>query len=247
MTDPQIIAAVLSAQKTSEATLQAANWTAWATIIASFIGAVGILIAAKLAFKSGLKTQQHNNIIEAKREVYLDAIAQYQKAINNLKLITITPSSFREVFFNDKKEFYVAVNKVFLICNNENKDVVSDLQTSFDSSMNDLIRFFENYIDSYFSMLECRDKYTALEKEYSQFEKENPFMYSVKELGDGPTTEIAGLSVRFKIARDQLSAAEIGSEFVKSQVEDQIENAVSELNSKYIKFSEKLRTELMSI
>lgn len=224
-----------------------ANYALWAAFISSLVGVGGIIFAANFAFKSGLKTQQHNNIIEAKREVYLDAIAQYQKAINNLKLIIITPSSFREIFFNDKKDFYVAVNKVFLICDNENKDAVSDLQTSFDTSMNDLIIFFENYIDAYFSTLECKDKYTALESEYSQFEKENPFMYSVEELGNGPTMEIAGLSVRFGIARDQLSAAEIGSDFVKSQVEEKIENAISELNSKYSKFSEKLRAELMSI
>ncbi|MDC5568368.1 hypothetical protein NRB13_14310, partial [Acinetobacter baumannii] len=87
---------------TASATIHAAqiqaNYALWAAVISAIIGSIGIIFAAWYAWQSGMKLQQHNNIIEAKREVYLDAIAKYQQLSNDLKLVTYVPDKFHEVY-----------------------------------------------------------------------------------------------------------------------------------------------------
>lgn len=244
MTDPQIIAAVLSAQKTSEATLQAANWTAWATIIASFIGAIGIVIAAWFAFKSGLKTQQHNNILEAKREVYLEAIARYQQIINNLKLISVIPNSFLELFLSDRKDFFIAIYKVQLICNTENKTIVDDFKDIFDERTKSLILYINSFIDSDKAKEEILEKQSYIEKELHKFELNNPQLMNYVPIND-PSGQIHfELRDQLSKKRVELENAKTGNEFNLEVAQEAIKELIDALSVKYTIFSESLRKEL---
>ncbi|MFG4432591.1 hypothetical protein ACFZ9D_02965, partial [Acinetobacter baumannii] len=109
---------------TAAATIHAAQIQAYYALWAAVIGAIGIIFAAWYAWQSGMKLQQHNNIIEAKREVYLDAITKYQQLANDLKLITYAPDKFHEVYLSNKKDFLISINKVQLICDKANAYVV---------------------------------------------------------------------------------------------------------------------------
>ena len=60
------------------ATIQGAQIQARYTLWAAIIGALGVGFAAWYAWRTGINLHQRNNILEAKREVYLDAIAKYQ-------------------------------------------------------------------------------------------------------------------------------------------------------------------------
>lgn len=126
-----------------------ANFALWAAVLSSFIGAFGIIFAANYAYKSGLKTHQKNNILEAKREVYLDAIAQYHHLINSLQFVNIIPNNFLEILLNNNKEFYVCINKVKLICETETKQIINNFAYEVHIKMFEMMPIFDNLIKLY--------------------------------------------------------------------------------------------------
>lgn len=67
---------------TAAATIHAAQIQAYYALWAAVIGAIGIIFAAWYAWQSGIKLQQHNNIIEAKERF----IWMQLRSISNLQM-----------------------------------------------------------------------------------------------------------------------------------------------------------------
>lgn len=132
------------------ATIQAAkiqaNYNFWAVLLSSGIGAAGIIYAAWYAWQSGIKLHQHNNILEAKREVYLDAIAKYQHLVNDLQLIHVVPEQFFEILLNNNRDFFIAINKVKLICNHINKGMVEAFALKVGKRINSLMPLINEFL-----------------------------------------------------------------------------------------------------
>lgn len=134
-----------------------ANYTLWAASISSIVGAAGIIFAAWYAWQSGIKLHQHNNIIEAKREVYLDFIAKYNLFIKSMDLIWIKPESYYEEFFLHHRDFEVAIEKVLLICETKNKELIYD--------------FYGLMISQFSKFIDVVNRYRVLESELKDKEQ----------------------------------------------------------------------------
>lgn len=244
MEDPQIISAIINAQQTSIATIKAAYWTSGAALISAFIGAIGIVFAAWYAWQSGMKLQQHNNIIEAKREVYLDAIAKYQQLANDLKLVTYAPDKFHEVYLSNKKDFLISINKVQLICDTANKSVVLDLKNNVDTKIIELYGFFEVFLESYYSLIAFKEKLELANKDLNDFLTENPKLAQGRVLHAGLHISAKKIQNELEQSRKEHEAAETAYDFNLIQINEKILNFGIELNEKYIQFSNMLRAEL---
>ncbi len=121
MVDLVIPADIMAVIATLQAAQIQANYAIGAAVLSSLIGAAGIVFAANYAFKSGLKTQQHNNILEAKREVYLDVVASGQLFISSINRFPRVNSNFYETFTNYYDDFSSKLNKVLIVCDDQNK------------------------------------------------------------------------------------------------------------------------------
>ena len=132
------------------ATIQAAqiqaNYNFWAVLLSSGVGAAGIIYAAWYAWQSGIKIHQHNNILEAKREVYLDAIAKYQHLVNDLQLVNVVPEQFFEILLNNNRDFFIAINKVKLICDHINKGMVEAFALKVGKGIHSLMPLINEFL-----------------------------------------------------------------------------------------------------
>lgn len=244
MEDPQIVSAIINAQLTSIATIKAAYWTSGAALISAFIGALGIVFAAWYAWQSGMKLQQHNNIIEAKREVYLDAIAKYQQLATDLKLVTYAPDKFHEIYLSNKKDFLVSINKVQLICDGANKPLVLDFKNTIDNKIIELYGFFELFLESYYSLILFKEKLELANKDLNNFLIENPKFAQGRILHTELHLSITKLKDTLQKSRREHDIAKDGYEFNLDQINKKIQNFELDLNDKYINFSNMLRAEL---
>ncbi|WP_394651017.1 hypothetical protein [uncultured Acinetobacter sp.] len=244
MEDPQIVSAIINAQLTSVATIKAAYWTSGAALISAFIGALGIVFAAWYAWQSGMKLQQHNNIIEAKREVYLDAIAKYQQLTADLKLVTYAPDKFHEIYLSNKKDFLVSINKVQLICDGANKPLVLDFKNTIDNKIIELYGFFELFLESYYSLILFKEKLELANKDLNNFLTENPKFAQGKILHTGLHLSVTKLQNTLQKSQREHEIAKIGYEFNLEQINKKIQDFEVDLNDKYINFSNMLRAEL---
>lgn len=244
MEDPQIVSAIINAQLTSIATIKAAYWTSGAALFSALIGALGIVFAAWYAWQSGMKLQQHNNIIEAKREVYLDAIAKYQQLANDLKLITYAPDKFNDVFLSNKKDFLISINKVQLICDTANKSVVLDFKNNVDTKIIELYGFFEVFLESYYFLIEFKEKLKLAEKNLKHFFSQNPKLAQGRVYDAGMHFSATELQNKLEEGRREHESAKIGYEFNLEQINKKIQDFEVDLNDKYINFSDMLRAEL---
>lgn len=244
MEDPQIISAIINAQLTSIATIKAAYWTSGAALISAFIGAIGIVFAAWYAWQSGMKLQQHNNIIEAKREVYLDAITKYQQLANDLKLITYAPDKFHEVYLSNKKDFLISINKVQLICDKANEYVVLDFKNNVDTKIIELYGFFEVFLESYYSLIGFKEKLELAKKDLNNFLTENPKLAQGRVLHAGIQLSATKIQNELAESRKDHEVAKIGYDFNLMQINEKIQNFEADLINKYNNFSNMLRAEL---
>lgn len=135
MTDLAAIAATIQAAQIQ------ANYVLWASVISAF----GIVFAAWFAFRSGLETQKQNNLLEAKREVYLDFIAKYNAMIRSSSFIAVKPNGYYEELHKAYLEFDVAIEKVLLICDLNNKKLIYDFYGAVSSAQNEFICIVNNY------------------------------------------------------------------------------------------------------
>lgn len=233
---------------TASATIHAAqiqaNYALWAAVISAIIGSIGIIFAAWYAWQSGMKLQQHNNIIEAKREVYLDAIAKYQQLSNDLKLVTYVPDKFHEVYLSNKKDFLISINKVQLICDTANMCVVNDFKDIVDTKIIELYAFFELYLASYYSLIEFKEKFELAHKDLDNFLTENPKLDQGRVLHAGIHLSATKIQNKIEESRKEYEAAKIGYDFTLMQINEKLENFEEALNNKYKNFSNILRAEL---
>ncbi|WP_151825067.1 hypothetical protein [Acinetobacter bereziniae] len=146
MTDPQIIAAVISAQQTSIATINAAKWAFVATILAAIVSGIFIIIAAKYAFLKGLKTQEHNNLLEARREVYLNFISQTQKyaySIHKFKLMNLQDYSL--VMLQEAENLQSALQKCILISEPETRLKAENLSYAISDNFTEVMKLVDKW------------------------------------------------------------------------------------------------------
>lgn len=134
------------------ATIQAAqiqaNYALWAALVSSFLGAGGIIFAANFAFKSGLKTQQHNNILEAKREVYLDVVASGRLLISIIKRFPRVNLEYYENFTSCYDDFLSKLNKASMVCAESNRSAVSSVIEYLELVYGGLDHVFYEYQES---------------------------------------------------------------------------------------------------
>lgn len=94
----------------NEATLRAAQIQGIYTLLGAAVGAVAIIISIILTAKFTLKAHKAEKIAEAKRDVYLDLISQWEKYIS-----TCYSYKFKEekVFYQDFLKEHLELNAVF--------------------------------------------------------------------------------------------------------------------------------------
>lgn len=213
------------------ATIQAAqiqaNYNFWAVLLSSGIGAAGIIYAAWYAWQSGIKLHQHNNILEAKREVYLDAIAKYQHLVNDLQLVNVVPEQFFEILLNNNRDFFIAINKVKLICDHINKDMVDKFALEVGKGIH--------------SLMPLINKFIAKKNELNSYSKKfDAFIEDHKNLNNLSIAELREIEVK-KFACNELKA-----EFIveKEKLEKAVQGFIHSLGEESEKFSAKLRSEL---
>lgn len=243
MEDPQIVSAIISAQQTSIATLEAAYWTAGATVVSACLGAAGIIFAAWFAWKSGINLHQKNNILEAKREVYLGAIANWHKLSQDLSLINTKPDSFFDIFLENNREFFILIKKVDLICNSNNKKIVSDFSELVVTKLSDLVEDFNSFIATK-AMIEIT------ENELASLSSEGEFLqkYFLKLDGDEESIKLKLRINDFLSRIDTLSlqrnAQESQFKDIQSKVRINVNNFINETYEKSDEFASVLRGEL---
>lgn len=151
-----------------------ANYALWAALLSSFIGASGLVYAAWYAFKSGLKTQVKNHLLESRREVYLDFITKSNALIHSGSLIEIRPDSFYEELHEISLAFETSIHKVLLISETQNQQEIYKCFEVFNIC-------FKSYIDAVnrfrvieFNQAEMGSIYYRLESELANSEQEAP-------------------------------------------------------------------------
>lgn len=145
---------------TAVATIQGAqiqaNYTLWAALLSSLIGALGIVIAAWYAFKSGLETQVKNHLLESRRSIYLDFITRSSDLVNCGGLIQVHPETFYEELYKIGNAFDSSIQQVLLIAETKNQEKIYNFYGVCNSA-------FSSYIDAV-------NKYRSLESNKEKFE-----------------------------------------------------------------------------
>lgn len=213
------------------ATIQAAqiqaNYNFLAVLLSSIIGAAGIIYAAWHAWKSGLNLHQHNNILQAKREVYLDAIAKYQYLVNDLQLVNVAPDKFFEILLNNNRDFFIAINKVKLICDHINKEVVEEFTLEVGQGIHSLIPLINIFLA----------KRNELNSHSKEIEK---FIQGHKDLNNLSIADVEKLDIKETTYND------LKVEFIneKNKLKQAVQELATSLEDKSQKFSAALRYEL---
>lgn len=213
---------LVSAAATIQGAQIQANYALWA----AFIGAIGIVFAAWYAWRTGIKLNQHNNILEAKREVYLDAIAKYQQLVNDLQLVNIVPEQFFEILLNNNRDFFIAINKVKLICDHINKDMVEKFALEAGKGIH--------------SLMPLINKFLAKKDELNSYSEKLIALIQDKDLNNLSSADLRKIEVK-KFTRNELRA-----EFIveKEKLEKAVQELVTNLEVENEKFSAALRREL---
>lgn len=109
------------------ATIQAAQIQANYTLWSSIIGALGIGFAAWFAWQSGMKLHQHNNILEAKRQVYLDVVASGSLFFSFLKRFPRINEEFYNDYVKYNDDLLSKLSAILVVCNEENKEKTNSI------------------------------------------------------------------------------------------------------------------------
>lgn len=232
---------LITAAATIHAAQIQANYTLWAASISSIVGAVGIIFAAWYAWQSGIKLHQHNNIIEAKREVYLEAIANYHELMNCLSMINVIPNQFFELFLNNSNEFSKSINKVSLICESKNKKLVSDFSENVGNQIVSLIPTFEIFLEVHNSVIKSKEKVQIASEKVDKYASDNIIPSQFDEI-DGDLIE--KIIAEFEIAADEFQKNYSNFKDAKNTTEEKVQSIVGNLFEESQTFSSALRAEL---
>lgn len=231
---------------TAAATIQGAQIQANYSLLAAIIGAVGIILAAWLAWRNGMKLHQHNNIIEAKRDVYLDTVAKYQQLVSDYKLLIILPEKLYEILLNNNREFHISINKVRLICDPKNKEMVNDFQEDVNEHIAGLFTYFDCFINSHKSLIAYQGEVKLKRKERDDLTEKYPDNFrGLSFNGDEVSEKISILNNRLVVLNGEYQACQVEYDYNKEQAIEKTQQFENELNLKYIEFSKALRAELM--
>lgn len=232
---------LVSAAATIQGAQIQANYALWAAVVSAFIGAIGIVFAAWYAWQSGMKLHQYNNIIAAKRDVYLDAIAKYQQIKNDLKLITVKTDDFNEILLNDRKDFLISISKVQIICDTCNKDIILDFKNNVEDRLKKILSISDIYIKDYFLLLKNKDELSSLEEEQGKLQKDTDHMIVFH--ADNHRKAIL-LSNKVEKCKRNLEIVKMGHDYHLELIHKNVEDFEKELEAEYFTFSRILRDEL---
>ncbi len=209
------------------ATIQGAQIQARYTLWAAIIGALGVGFAAWYAWRTGINLHQRNNILEAKREVYLDAIAKYQHLVNDLQLVNVVPEQFFEILLKNNRDFFIAINKVKLICDHSNKDMVEKFALEVGKGIHSLMPLINTFLAKNDELNRCSEKLIA-------------FIQNFEDLNDFQIAELKKLEVK------NLTYNELKAEFIaeRKKIESAVQELAINLGVENEKFSAALRREL---
>lgn len=230
---------------TAAATIHAAqiqaNYALWAAVVSAIIGALGIIFAAWYAWQSGMRLHQYNNIIEAKRDVYLDSIAKFQQIKSDLKLITVKPINFSEILINDRKDFLISINKVQIICDTSNKDIVLNFKTNIEDRLKKIITISDIYIKDHLLLIKEQEELTLLNYEQDKFLEEADYL---KIFHAEHYRKVANLKSKIEKCRENLKLVTISCDYHLKLMNENIESFEKDLVNEYNMFSSILRDEL---
>lgn len=232
---------LITAAATIHAAQIQANYALWAAVVSAVIGAIGIIFAAWFAWQSGMRLHQYNNIIEAKRDVYLDAIAKYQQIKSDLKLITVKPSDFSEILLNDRKDFLISISKVQIICDTSNKDIVLKFKTNIDDRLKIILSISDIYIQDHMLLMKAQENLTLLENEQDNFHEEAGHL---KIFHAEHHRKAINFTSKIEKCRENLKLFKSACDFHLELMNENIEAFEKDLVSEYNKFSNILRDEL---
>lgn len=107
------------------ATIKGAEIQAYYTLIASCVGAAGIVIGIILSWYTALHLQKVSRLAETRKTVYLEFAEAYSKLIAGLQLIQIEKHKYQSELFSRFSNFSTCLDKVMFVCNtNTKKEVV---------------------------------------------------------------------------------------------------------------------------
>lgn len=113
------------------ATIQGAQIQANYALLSAIIGAFGIGFAAWLAWQSGMKLHKHNNILEAKRQVYLDVVGSGSLYFSYLKRFPRINERFFDDYSKYSDDFLSKLNAILVVCDVKNKEATKALIKEF--------------------------------------------------------------------------------------------------------------------
>lgn len=226
---------------TAAATIQGAQIQANYALWSALIGAFGIVFAAWYAWQSGVKLQQHNNIIEAKREVYLEAISNYYELIGSFSMINVVPDQFFELFLNNCKEFSKSIHKVSLICESKNKKLVSEFSGNVETQILSLIPIFNEFREAHSLTIKAKSAVQIASDNIDKYVADNLTTSNIEEIDNNLQDKI---TTAFRIATDESKQKYSDFESVKNKTEGKASSAVKNLHEESQNFSNALRAEL---
>lgn len=122
-----------------------AGYAFFAALISSIIGALGLIFAARFAFKSGLESQIKNHLLEARREVYLDFIVKSNALILSGSLIYVRPETFYNELHSIESDFEASIHKVLLIAETRHQDEIYQFFDLCNSIFSSYVTAVNNY------------------------------------------------------------------------------------------------------
>ncbi|EPL3221674.1 hypothetical protein DWA20_21615, partial [Acinetobacter baumannii] len=93
------------------ATIKGAQIQAYYTLIASCVGAVGIVVGIILSWYTALHLQKVSRLAETRKTVYLEFAEAYSKLIAGLQLIQIEKHKYQSELFSSFSNFSTCTDK----------------------------------------------------------------------------------------------------------------------------------------
>ncbi|WP_335977773.1 hypothetical protein [Acinetobacter calcoaceticus] len=108
------------------ATLKGAQIQANYTLIASCIGAIGIVVGILLSWYTALHLQKVSRLAETRKTVYLEFAESYSLLLSGLQVLQIEKHSFQSELLNRIMTFSTNLDKVIFVCDTRTKKEVVD-------------------------------------------------------------------------------------------------------------------------
>ncbi|EXI35463.1 hypothetical protein J647_3647 [Acinetobacter baumannii 846928] len=106
------------------ATIKGAQIQAYYTLIASCVGAIGIVVGIILSWYTALHLQKVSRLAETRKGVYLEFAEAYSMLLNGLQLIQIEKHKYQNELFSRFSNFSTCLDKIMFVCNTETKKEV---------------------------------------------------------------------------------------------------------------------------